>query len=108
MYIVPLTTSPNQTFTCTIPVDNKSINFKFFLRYNTQAEYWIMELYDTKNNAIIVSVPLICGLNLLGQYSYLRIGSAYIYKVDSTLASDKPDDTNLGTAFLLCWSDTIF
>lgn len=107
MYIVPLTPSPNQSFTCTIPIDGKSISFKFILRYNTQAQYWIMELYDIKNNTIIVSIPLICGLNLLEQYSYLRIGSAYIYKTDTTLISDKPDDTNLGTTFILVWSDTI-
>ncbi|MBZ9633078.1 phage baseplate plug protein [Clostridium sp. FP1] len=108
MYIVPLTPSPNQSFTCTIPIDGKSITFNFFLRYNTLAQYWIMELYDTKKNTIIVSVPLICGLNLLEQYSYLRIGSAYIYKVDTTLKTNKPDDTNLGTYFILVWSDTIF
>ena len=108
MYTVPLTTSPNQSFTCTIPIDGKSITFNFFLRYNTQAKYWIMELYDTKNNTIVVSIPLICGLNLLGQYSYLRIGSACIIKVDTTLTSDKPDEKNLGTDFILVWSDTIF
>lgn len=107
MYIVPLTTSPNQSFTCTIPIDSKSITFNFFLRYNTQAKYWIMELYDNKMNAIIVSVPLICGLNILDQYSYLNIGSAYVCKTDTTLVSDKPDDTNLGTTFLLVWGDTV-
>jgi len=107
MYIVPLTTSPNQTFTCTIPIDGKSIVFSIFLRYNTQALYWVMQLSDNNQNIIIDSIPLLCGLNLLGQYGYLRIGSAYIYKADTTLAGDAPDDSNLGTNFLLCWSDTI-
>lgn len=106
MYIVPLTPSPNQKFTCKIPIDNKSITFNFFLRYNTEAGYWIMDIYDNKQNPIVVSVPLICGLNLLEQFSYLKIGSAYIVKVDNTLLTDKPDDTNLGTNFILVWGDT--
>ncbi|MBX4266534.1 phage baseplate plug family protein [Clostridium estertheticum] len=107
MYIVPLTPSPNQSFTCTIPIDGKSIIFKFFLRYNTQAEYWVMQLSDSKQNIIIDSIPLLCGTNLLAQYSYLKVGSAYIVKLDTTLVSDKPDDTNLGTNFILVWGDTI-
>ncbi|MBX4259730.1 hypothetical protein KTC96_24710 (plasmid) [Clostridium estertheticum] len=107
MYIVPLTPSPNQSFTCIIPIDSKSITFNFFLRYNTQAECWIMQLSDSKQTIIIDSIPLLCGTNLLAQYSYMKIGSAYIVKVDTTLASDKPDDINLGTNFILVWGDTI-
>lgn len=107
MYVVPLTNSPNQKFSCTIPVDGKSITLNFFLTYNSQAGYWTMDLYDTKQNPIIVSIPLLCGLNLLEQNSYLNIGSAYICKTDSTLASNKPDSSNLGTIYLLMWSDTI-
>lgn len=107
MYIVPLTTAPNQTFTCTIPVDGKSINFSLFLRYNTQANYWVMQLSDNKKNILIDTIPLVCGYNLLEQHSYLRIGSAYIYKTDPTLSMTNPDSTNLGTMFLLIWGDTI-
>lgn len=107
MYIVPLTTAPNQTFTCTIPIDGKSKTFSFYLRYNTQAGYWIMQISDNNKNVLIDSIPLICGLNLLAQYSYLRIGSAYIYKVDPTLSMDNPDSANLGTNFLMIWGDTV-
>lgn len=107
MYIVPLTTSPNQTFTSTIPIDNSKITFKFFLRYNTEATCWMMDLSDSSGTSILSSIPLVCGCNLLEQYSYLNIGSAYIYKVDTTLTSDRPDDTNLGSKFILVWGDTI-
>lgn len=107
MFIIPLTTSPNQKFTSTIPVDGKKIKFNFFLRFNTEAEYWVLDIFNSKNDSLIVSVNLVCGANLLEQYSYLNIGSAYIAKIDSTLDSDRPNEFNLGTNFQLIWSDTV-
>ncbi len=107
MYIIPLTTSPNQTFTSTIPIDGSKIKFNFFLRYNTEASYWVLDIFDSNNVSLLASINLVCGLNLLEQYSYLKIGSAYIYKVDSSLADDSPTEYNLGSDFQLVWSDTI-
>jgi hypothetical protein len=107
MYIVPLTTSPNQKFTSTVPVDGKKMKFNFFLRYNTEAKYWVLDIFNSKNDSLIVSINLVCGSNLLEQYSYLNIGSAYIVKVDKTILSDRPNEYNLGTDFVLVWSDTI-
>lgn len=107
MYIVPLTTSPNQKFTSTIPIDGKKIKFNFFLRYNTEANYWVLDIYDSHNNNLLASINLVCGANLLEQYSYLNIGSVYIVKADTTLISDRPNEYNLGTSFLLVWGDTL-
>lgn len=106
MYIVPLTTNPNQKFTSTIPIDGKKIKFNFFLRFNTEAKYWVLDVYNSQNDSLIVSLNLVCGLNLLEQYSYLGIGSAYIYKVDNSLTDDIPNEYNLGTDFYLVWGDT--
>ncbi|MDF2791601.1 MAG: hypothetical protein K0S80_4703 [Neobacillus sp.] len=106
MFRIPLTTSPNQKFTSTIPVDGKKIKFNFFLRFNTEAKYWVLDIFNSKNDSLIVSVNLVCGSNLLEQYGYLNIGSAYIVKIDSTLTGDRPDEYNLGTDFQLIWSDT--
>ena len=41
MFIVPLTSEPNQTFRCTVPVNGQNMPFEFTLRYNSEAEYWI-------------------------------------------------------------------
>ncbi|WP_317817767.1 phage baseplate plug family protein [Clostridium tetani] len=106
MYIVPLTPSPNQTFTSTIPIDGKKVKFFFFLRYNTEQKCWEMDLKDEDNNPLIYSIPLVCGLNLLEQYSYLNIGSAYILKADSNVPGDRPNEHNLGKQFILFWGDT--
>jgi len=107
LYIIPLSTSPNQTFTSTIPIDGKKIKFNFFLRFNTEANYWVLDISDSSNNNLIVSINLICGLNLLEQYSYLNIGSAYIAKIDNSFSEDSPNEYNLGSNFVLLWGNTI-
>lgn len=107
MYILPLTSNPNQTFTSTIPIDGSKIKFNFFLRYNTEAKYWVLDISDSSNTNILASINLVCGLNLLEQYSYLKIGSAYLVKVDNSLIDDSPTEYNLGSKFVLLWGDTI-
>lgn len=106
MYIVPITSNPNQTFTSTIPIDNSSIKFNFFLKYNTESSCWVLDIKDSGNNGIVTGINLVTGVNLLEQYSYLKIGSAYLAKVDTSLTDDLPTEYNLGTKFLLIWDDT--
>ena len=48
MYRIPLTNSPNQTFTCIVPVNNRNVNLRFRLWYNYAAKYWLFSLYDVK------------------------------------------------------------
>lgn len=101
--VIPLTTDPNNTFSSTIPVNGKNVTFNFFLRYNTEAGYWVMDLLDASKNPLISSMPLLTGINLLEQYEYLQIGKAYIVKIDDSLQVDSPSSTNLGTDFVLVW-----
>lgn len=105
MYVIPTDSSPNQTFTSTIPINDKNVKLLFFIRYNTEQNVWIMSLKDEENNPIIDSIPLIGGINILEQYSYLNIGSAYIVKLDGNLNRDRPNDTDLGVNFILVWGN---
>lgn len=106
MYVIPLTTSPNQTFTSTIPIDGSKIKFNFFLRYNTESSCWVLDISDSSNNSLVAGINLVTEVNLLEQYSYLKIGSAYLVKVDTSLTYDSPNENNLGTSFVLLWGDT--
>lgn len=107
--LIPLTTSPNQTFQSTLSVDGKNITLEFNLKYNEMAEYWIMKISDSAKVVLLDSIPLLPGDapadNILGQYSYLGIGSAYIRKA-SAITDDHPNDKTLGKEFVLIWSDT--
>ncbi|RGX53194.1 hypothetical protein DWV16_17235 [Anaerotruncus sp. AF02-27] len=106
---IPLTTDPNQTFAITLPVDDKNISLIFELRYNTVAEYWVLDIYDNERNPILATVPLVTGdypsANLLEQFEAFEIGSAFIVPSGQTVTG-RPDDTNLGSDFVLVWGDT--
>lgn len=110
--IVPLQSSPNQNFTCTLPIDAKNITLAFTFTWNGIGEYWFMSITDSRSNTLLLdAVPLVTGLfpatDLLGQYTYLGIGSAAIVPVSSLSAADIPDETNLGSEYVLMWGDTI-
>ena len=108
---IPLTTDPNQTFSVTVPVNGENRNLILNIRYNGVAGYWFMSIKDkVTGNLLIDSLPLITGDypsgDLLGQYEYLGLGSWTIVK-KGTVLTDYPDDTNLGTDFLLIAGDRV-
>lgn len=105
MYIVPVTNSPNQTFTSTIPVNDKKLKLRFFIRYNTEQKCWMMNLSNEEGNVLVSSIPLVCGLNSLEQQSYMNIGSAYVVKLDDNIRRDRPNEFDLGINFILVWGD---
>jgi hypothetical protein len=107
--IVPLTTNPNQSLAITLQVDGSALTLQLSVSYSKAAGYWVLAIADQSGNLLLDSIPMICGYypasNILQQYAYLEIGSAYIINV-SGVAQDSPDDTNLGSDFQLLWSDT--
>jgi hypothetical protein len=107
--IIPLDNSPNQQFTATLNVDGSPLTLQFKIYYNEMAGYWMMDIADANGNPLLASRPLITGswpaANLLQQFAYLKIGSAYIINASGS-AMDYPDKTNLGTDFVLLWDDT--
>jgi hypothetical protein len=103
--IVPLLTDPNDMYSSTFEVNGKKKTFYFFLRYNTEADYWVMDILDQSKNPILNSIPLIMGINIFEQYEYLKIGRAYIVKTDDSILDDIPNDKNLGSDFVLIWGD---
>ena len=112
MFIIPTTSAPNHTFRCVIPVDGNNLALQFFMAYNTIAQYWTMTITDDlSGETLIANLPLIAGqypsANLLEQYAYLRIGSACLVKTNPDNPDDMPNDTNLGTDFVLVWGDTL-
>lgn len=115
--VIPITAGTNQTFTCTLPVDSGNVTLTFSFTWNTPGGYWFMSVTDNTNTLLLDAVPVLTGqypaANLLRQYQYLGIGSAYLVPVSSTLP-DNPDFNTLGTSttstaptFLLIWMDSV-
>jgi hypothetical protein len=108
--LIPLTTEPNQQINITLSVDGAPLSLILLINYNEIAKYWVMTVYDANGNLILSDVPLVTGnypaCNILAQYAYLEIGSAYVLNLTGTSGVNYPDDTNLGTDFVLVWGDT--
>lgn len=111
MQVIPVTSLPNQTFQMILDVDGKNITLGFKFSYSEAADYWVMTVYDPGNNMCLLdSIPLLSGqypaANILEQYAYLGIGSAVLVPT-AQIDAEGPDDTTLGTEFVLLWGDTL-
>ena len=107
--LVPLDNSPNQSFDISLATAGVVFTLKVTLRYNETAHYWVMTIKDAAGNLLLDSIPFVTGdwpaANILGQHSYLNLGSAYVVNA-SNVALDYPDAATLGREFVLIWSDT--
>ncbi len=106
--IIPLVQAPNQTFTVQLSVDGAPLTLNLTLGFSVMAGWWQMSIANVQKQMLVSSVPLITGYypcaNLLAQYGYLAIGSAYLLNTGAS-GTDYPGLTNL-TDFILLWGDT--
>lgn len=107
--IIPLSNSLTQSFSVQLTVNAQPLTLVFSLAYSVMAGYWQFAIDDVNGNALVASVPLITGMypsaNLLAQYQYLQIGSAYLLNTGNAPA-DYPGPNNLGQ-FSLLWGDNV-
>jgi hypothetical protein len=108
LQVIPVDSSPNQSFGTQVNVGGQNISLNLQLSYNTMMAYWEMTIRDAQQNPLAFNIPLITGdypgANLLQQFEYLGIGSAYILNATGS-ADDYPGPSNLGSDFLLIWGD---
>ena len=100
LFKIPMTNYPNQSFKCTLPVDQKNITFAFNLWYNQYGNYWNLTATDYNTGEVYFS-----NLPLLGQLRYKGIGSCAVIPTAKTKKS-APDADNLGKAFFVIWGDS--
>lgn len=103
--IIPITTKPNNVFSCKIPVDGGNTTLVFKTHYNEVAGYWMVSVSKGDGTELIHNLPMLPAQNILEQYSYMEIGSACILS-NHQVAEQWPNEANLGSEWLLVWSDT--
>lgn len=104
---IPLNNSPysTQTFKLSLEGGTRNINVKLFLRYNDLYDVWMATISDNSTGKVLIdSMPMVCGVDLLGQYEYLGLGHAYMVPVTDTNLM-MPDNESLGSTFQLIWGD---
>lgn len=106
--IVPLTTAPNQTMRVTLAINGTTLTLNLAINYNEVGQFWILSVFDTNLNPLVQSLPLVSGqwpaANLFSAFEYLQIGEIYVINQNGG-AGDWPDKTNLGSQWLLLWTD---
>lgn len=107
--IIPLDTSPQQTLAVALNVDGNVLRLTLDISYSEMAGYWCMTVYNAAGTMLLSSVPMVTGswpaANILAQYAYLAIGSAFIINLGQ-VADDYPGVDELGSDFVLLWDDT--
>lgn len=84
----------NQEFDASI--DNTSYKFKIIWR----GAFWCMDLMDSSGTAIVSGIPMVSGVDLLGQYQHLSLGFS-LYVIGNDGLTD-PTQYDLGINNKLC------
>ena len=105
---IPLRPIYDQVFNVTVSVNSVNVPLIMHLRYNTEGEFWHIDISDGRTGEMLVShIPLVTGeypaADRLGQLQHLGIGSMIILKDTEETETDIPGLDDLGTDFLLIW-----
>ncbi|WP_336764158.1 phage baseplate plug protein [Asaia sp. VD9] len=92
-YEVPLVSAP-QSFSTDFNGSTYSLRFTF---QNVDQGGWLLDIYDTSANPIVVGIPLVTGADLLAQYAYLGLGVS-LYLVTDGDSDAVPTFADLGVA----------
>lgn len=110
MIILPITNQPNQTFSVKVPVGDLNLNLQFYVYWNNIAEYWQLSILNLDTGVkLIDGLPMVRGLapagNILHQFEYMGIGSAYLVALNATPDKDYPGLGDWDTNFVLLWGN---
>ena len=103
MQKIPLKKNNNYFFSSTLNINNGSKTLYFRQLYNSVIGGWTLDIGDS-NGTLISSLPLVPAAgNLLEQYKYLRIGSAWLIPTGNN--ADFPAWEDIESDWLLLWGD---
>ena len=94
-YEIPLTPQP-QSFS----IDLLGTEYRLTLAWCGQHEAWMLDIATTGGLPIVQGIPLVCGVDLLGQYAYLGLPGK-LYVQDLSDVDSPPNFDNLGVNSLL-------
>lgn len=91
-YEIPLSSLP-RTFSIALA----GVVYKMTLRWNGYAVSWMLDVAGATGDLLVGSIPLVTGVDLLGQYRYLGFRGKLIVQTDHDTKA-VPTFDNLGTA----------
>jgi hypothetical protein len=95
-YEIPLISQPQ-----TLTVSLGGVEYVLHVYWSPQLGAWILDLFDSSSNDIATGIPMVTGVDLLGQLQYLGVGGALIVQSSGADALAPPTNTNLGQVAVL-------
>lgn len=97
-YEIPLSPKP-QRFTISLG----AVAYQFTVKYqNTTEGGWALDIADNTGSPLVMGIPLVTGVDLLGQYAHLGFaGRLWVQTANNPDAV--PTFDNLGTESFLFW-----
>ena len=103
---IPIDSSPNQSFQVSLPFETTNRPIQFEVSFNDLSSYWVLNLFDpTEGVYLLTAVPLVPGLDILGQYQYLNLGHLFLLNTGDEFFREWPIRETLGAFWTLVWSD---
>lgn len=96
IYEIPLNTG-NQKFN--ISLNKKLYKFQLIFR----AGQWVLDILDTAESPLVTGLPLVMGVNLLGQHQHIMRGNLAVLNSNK---SETQSFGNIGSNIKLYWSDS--
>jgi len=90
-YSIPVTNTAQQF---TVSLGN--VIYSMTIKWNSNANVWVLDLADQNNNLIAGGIPLVTGTDLFGQLGYLNLGGQLIASTEFDPTAP-PTYNNLGT-----------
>lgn len=100
---VPMQAQPNHSFSAVITLEGKNEKLTFRMTYNEQAQYWLIDI-ALNEKPVLSGLPLVPAQDILEQFKYLELGSAYIIP-NAELKNEWPNIEDLETGWSVIWSD---
>lgn len=73
--------------------------------YRVTVQYrdgWLLDIADADGGLLVAGIPLVTGVDLLGQYRHLVFGGG-LWLINASLSDDAPTYENLGIEAKLYW-----
>jgi hypothetical protein len=74
---IPLSPKP-QTFSIALA----GVTYQITVKWNWVASCWVIDVADASGNPLVGGLPLVTGVDILGQYAYLGFGGKLIVQTD--------------------------
>lgn len=91
-YEIPLNAGAQQFF-----IQLANVQYSLTLTWCEPASSWVLAIASSDGTPILSSIPLVPGVDLLGQYPHLNFGGSLYVQKDGA-ANDAPLYSDLGSA----------